>query len=369
MKRSMGMRCLVLAAAALPLAAADVQAQEGYYDGAGNWVEIVPPPPGYYAEPPPGYYEAPPDYYEPPPEYYEPPTAYAEPPPTWGRRVLLPPGDIPGGRPLRPLRRDELPPEWRDDPGAVRIAPDGQALVPPEEVLRRPAERVLRERRDAERAPEFDRPPPPGLEPPPDEGPVVREALPGIEPLPEDGPAVREAPEMRYAEPEGGDWDRAVAALTAYAPAKKAAVALQDSFDRLAAVKAANVWLVSSSAQPATAATIRALDKLLGIEATEETTALPGAGTEVKKPAAKGADAFRGAIERIGDYASLKSDVRRVGDEEKAAVEQEAEKLLSDGGKVILDRDEIAGLDLYLGFGDTEPEVAVRTRPDASATE
>lgn len=344
--------------------AAPAAAQEGYYDGAGNWVEVVPPPPGVYRTPryvePPVAYDAPPDYYEPPPDYYEPPPAYAEEPQGWGRRVLVPPEDVPGGRPLRPLRRDELPPEFRDDPRGYAIAPDPDQMVPPEEFYGEgPAEDRLRQRRlEAERAPDFDlprqaeNPPPPDLLPP-EEGPVVRQAPPPSE----------------YSDAPSGNWNRAVDALFAYAPAKKSAVALQDPFERLAAVKAANAWLVARSAQPATAGTISAVDKLLGIPVTPESTALPGAGTSVEKPEGKGREAFGDAVPRIADYAAARADAYPVTSHgERGGLEQDAANRLLEGGDVVLDRDEQAGLDLFLGFGDPEPRVAAKSGGPAPTT-
>jgi hypothetical protein len=341
--------------AACTLAGAPAAAQEGYYDGAGNWVEVVPPPPGVYRYPryvePPVVYEAPPEYYEPPPDYYEPPPAYAEEPQGWGRRVLVPPEDIPGGRPLRPLRRDELPPEFRDDPRGYAIAPDPDQIAPPEDYYgEAPAEERLRQRNlQAERVPELDRPsdlvnPPPELLP--EEGPVVRRAPP-----PSDDADVR-----------SGDWNGAVDALFAYAPAKKAAVALQDPFARLAAMKAANAWLVSKSVQPATAGTISAVDKLLGIPVTPESTALPGAGTSVERPKGKGGDAFADAVSGIADYAAARADAYPVmSHDERTGLEQDAANRLLEGGEVVLDRDERAGLDLFLGFGEPEPRVAAKS--------
>ncbi len=330
----------LLTALALLLGSAGGAAAEGYYDAYGNWVELAPPPRIYRAPP---VYAAPPVDGGPIIVYAEPPAIYEDapvdpPPRAYGRRLLERPGeDIPVPRGYRLLRRGELPPEFRDDPRGPR----------------RRAGRRLRPARD----------PAPGAAPagaggaagdragvdgsraapstiPRSEARILHvdpEPQAGVDAAPpaEGGPAIlRPSPEQRATV----NLSRALDALSVYAPAKKAAVKLDDAADRNAAMKKANAWLVTASALPATPATIRALDKLLGIPVDKDSTALPGAGTSVEKPKV-GKPADVSALEgRLRSYADTRS---RNGTTPPL--------MFGEGGKK-LDGEELAGLDLFLGI-------------------
>lgn len=322
-----GARRRSLALLALTLVAAPAAAQEGFYDRWGNWVPldpVVPPadvvPDGY--RPPGAYYEyedAPPIYAEPVPEY--------DAPPGWGRRVVIvPPADLPPPGALRPLRRDELPPEFREDPRGYVIAPDPDSLpaYAPDDGGSRA--RIL--------VPEAVQPGD-GLAPPPQDPGY------GLAPPPEDrAPADRD--------PWRGDWGGALAALDVYAPAKRAAVTLTDPFARLEAIKSANAWLVAQARQPATAATIRAVDRLLGIEVTPDSTMLPGAGTEVKRPKAGDGAPFAERLDALGAFVADRAASDRAG---KTAQPENV-------GGIRLEAEEVAGLDAFLGIGPGGPVVA-----------
>lgn len=301
--------------------AGSAAAQEGFYDRWGNWVPldpVAPPvaivPDGY--RPPGAYYEyedAPPIYAEPAPEYD------AE--PGWGRRVVIvPPADLPPQGELRPLRRDELPPEFREDPSGYVIAPDPDSLP-----AYAPDDGGSRAR----------------LLAPEDQGPTYSTA-PDWQPESQDPDPYGPRPTV------GGDWGGALAALDVYAPAKRAAVKISDPYARLEAMKSANAWLVAQSRQPATAATIRALDRLLGIDVTPDSTMLPGAGTEVKRPERADSGAFAERIDALGSYVA---DRTTSGDVGKAARPANV-------GGIQLEAEEVAGLDAFLGIGPGGPVVA-----------
>lgn len=352
-----------LAALALVLLAAPAAAAEGYYDAYGNWVEL-PPRARYYRAPP--VYAAPPEpggpviVYAEPPDYYD--EAPLDPPPTgWGRRLLARPGEevaVPPG--YRLLRRGELPPEFRDDPRGLAIAPE-DGIDPP--AIRRLEER--RRDRQVMRTPDpLDLPPPEDwgreddwgreAEPaaPPRSGARVIPVEPSLDarsgdPGLGDGPAVITLPPAR----QTVNLSRALDALAVYAPAKKAAVKREDAAERNMAMKKANAWLVTASALPATPATIRALDKLLGIPVDKDSTALPGAGTSVEKPkAGKPAD-VSALADRLGAYAEART---RNG--------ASPTLIFGEGGKK-LDADEMAGLDLFLGIPDGGKVVAEKAAP------
>lgn len=321
-RHRIGLRIVVLAMAvglATPLAA-----QEGFYDRWGNWVPFddVPLPPAAVGPdyPPPGtYYEyddgsvdvAPPQVYRQGVPVYRDPQGWSP------RIVVVPPPDV---RPLRPLRRDELPPEFRDDPRGILIAPDPYEPPPVYDYRILPDDRsrarILEER---------DLPPLGGeiLSTAPATGPDLRERL-------------APQPDRRVV----GDWSGALVALEVYAPAKRSAVANTDPFKRAEAVKKVNAWLVAQASGPVTAGTIRGVDKVLGIQITRESALLPGAGTEVARPKAVDAKAFAEPLGRLRTYASEKA----MGRTASLGVELAAE--------------EIDGLDAFLGVGAGAPRVA-----------
>lgn len=338
---------LLAAAVAAPASA------EGYYDRYGNWVELLPPP--IYEDVPPGYdgpiYDPPPVYRRPPAVIYEgevfegdvrtPPPVYdapayaePEPPPGWGGRILrtLPPADIPDPEPRRRIVRPA--PEYIDPavPRDFLLEADPDS-APPDQAWGDPGPRGLR----------------------PDD-PYFRDS-PSNEP-------VLEPPPLGEREPRRGP-ERAIAALDRYAPAKRAAVELSDPFERLAAVKTANAYLVSRSVLPMTAAGIRAVDRLLGIPVSPETTALPGAGVELTDLDRGKGDAGE-ARRTIADYAAIMEDALRArSEEERRQIAAEAAALVQGSAKD-LTTEEIAGLDAFLGLSD-DSQVAARA-PDGDGS-
>ena len=356
-------QCLVGATAlAAALTGATVAtAQEGYYDRYGNFIEFAPPPvyddrPPIYAEPPPVLRRAPPVYAEPPPViYYEepppvyapPPPGYGEPPPGWGRRVLvLPPEEIPEARYVEPppQRRYEEPPPQRQyieprvpddyfieaDPDAEYEEPPTYSETPPEPEPER-IEPEVAEPSDPQRVP---------LEPP--------------------------QPEVRTARQDPG---RALSVVPRYAAAKAAAMEMSDDFKRTEEIRKINAWLVSASVQPATAGTIRALDRLAGIKVTEQSTALPGAGIEIVSPKKGESKAGHQVVRLLQDYADVKGDILRAADRsEEAQLAAEAEQVVEAEG-VDLDEAEIAGLDAFLGLADPNARIAQRTAEPDRRTE
>lgn len=343
-----------LSVCALPLIAGHALAQEGYYDQFGNFIPFDAPPPGYYVEPPPQvYYEpppllrqAPPVYADPPPQvYYEPPVyddrpVYAEPPPGWGRRVLVaPPENIPDQRYAYPAPdRRVIEPRVPDD-YFIEADPDAERLSTEEP------------RRDYGEAPVERR----GLPPADDSGGLDQPDRPSLDPPAQD---------RRLAI---GDPGRALAALPRYAAAKQEAIGIADPFKRVETVRKVNAWLVAASAQPATAGTISALDRLLGLEVTAQTTALPGAGIEIERPSAGESDKGRSVAARLSDYAARKGSILRAGAGEAGGIAADAERRLEDGG-IDLAPEEIAGLDAFLGLGDASAIVAQRAGNDDEET-
>ncbi len=330
----------LLAALALTAATVAGAAAEGYYDAYGNWVDLAPPARIYRAPP---VYAAPPRDGGPIIVYAEPPAIYDDvpleaPPRALGRRLLERPGeDVPVPRGYRLLRRGALSPEFRDDPRDLAVAPD-DGYDPP-------AVRRLEQRRQALQAPPVIEPGDDGWRAAPSAVPRSEARILHVEPAPdagveaappaEGGPAIlRPNPEQRSAV----NLSRALDALAVYAPAKKAAVKLDDAADRNAAMKKANAWLVTASALPATPATIRALDKLLGIPVDKDSTALPGAGTSVEKP----------KVGKPADVSALEGRLRSYADT-RVRNGTTPPLMFGEGGKK-LDGEELAGLDLFLGI-------------------
>ncbi len=305
-----------------------VLAQEGYFDADGNFVP----------------YDAPRVYRTPPPVTGQP--SYIEPPPGWSEdTVLVPPGDIPGEGTGRLLRRDELPPEFRDDTTGYVLAPDPDSY---------PADAYPPDTYPPDAYPAY-----PGDGYPPDVYPP--EGVYGDVPLDR-----RElAPPPGFGQPAlagrsaRGGWTRAVAALEDYAPAKRAAVAMEDPFARLSAIRAANTYLVSRSAAPPVAATIRAVDKVLGIPVTDDSTALPGAGGEITRPKRAKGGGLREELRRFEDYAAIKADGLDARDEiARQEISQEAARVVSQEAGPGLNEAEIAGLDAFLGLSGSAATVA-----------
>ncbi len=290
---------------------------------------VPPPPPGpVFIDPPPAVYA------EPPPGWGDPPPGYGDPPPA---------GSPPRGRLL--------------------VAPDGTYFIEPLPDDEYGGERLM------VRPDEGDDYGYPG-EPYPDDD-RSRATIYGYEEAPglsNRGSSGGWRPEERLASPP--DYDQAppiddygqsadiapsagrqIDVLATYAPAKREAVSRSDPLARLDATKKVNAWLVSTSLKPATAATIRAIDKILGIDVSDQrTTALPGAGTSVDRPKAKSTTpADDEGLSRIGAYIDAR---RGTADAAAAAV------ALSQGSdKKQLDAEEIAGLDAFLGFVSEEAVV------------
>ncbi|WP_181706829.1 hypothetical protein [Chthonobacter rhizosphaerae] len=289
-----------------------------------------------YREPP-VIYEEPPPVYAPPPGYYEAPPPGYGPPPGLSNRRPLPPADVPYSDELD--ARGIEPGYGRD-----RDLPSGRYIVRPDE----------------------------GDLPPEDYGYPDADGRTG-DPYADDDVYGREEPygqrledAGRPAEPDtrrsqAFSYD-ALDALARYAPAKKAAVALNDAFRKAAAIRTANTFLISVSARPATGATVRTVDRLLGIDVSDAaTTALPPAGTQVERPEAGDLDpAADEAIRRIEDYARDKSDAAAARDD---AAAKAAEARLAEAVAGGLDAVAIAGLDAYLGLGE-DPALVEAPTPE-----
>ncbi|BBE74306.1 hypothetical protein [Oharaeibacter diazotrophicus] len=327
-----------IAIAALALVAVTAPAvAEGYYDAWGEWVELAPVPPEPIPEAPPVYrprvapppvavYADPPPGFEGVPVYTDP---RAAPAPGWSDPPPIPPEDVPdAGRPA---------PVFRVDPRGYLVGPEGDdPRAAPEPV--RP--RIVR------RAPE------PSLVPEPSPDPVGRAPdgatidVPPVAAVPPASVEPPRGPAPGVAAPRRIDLGATMAALALYDPAKRAAVKLADPAARNAAMKKANAYLVTASARPASEATIRAIDKLLGIPVDKDSTALPGAGTTVERP----------KVARPADVAALEGRLRAYHDARLGAGGKPT--LLFGAGGSPLDAGEMAGLDLFLGLPKGGPVVA-----------
>lgn len=322
----------VTTAGLLILAPAQVFAQSGW------WEEPLapPPPPGpVYVDPPPVIYGDPPPGYGDPPPGFEPgpydeasPDGWTEPPPRRGRLVVGPDGTyiiepLPehgwGEEEVVPLPEDEYAAPYPDEDGSGAWV-DGYNGTP--DYTNRPR----------------------GTPSPDDYGSA---------PAPGNGQGLEE-PRLGQAmiAPRLG---LQLDVLATYAPAKRAAVKLNDPFAKAEAVKKANTWLVSASVEAATEGTIRGIDRVLGIDVSDRTTtALPGAGTTVDRPKVKSQDPVNeGAIARIATYADARSQaaLEPEGPARSAAVTAAAKLLLGQGSEEkALDPAEVAGIDAFLGF-------------------
>lgn len=299
-----------------------------------------------YLDPP--VYEEPPVYREPPPVYREPPPAYRAPDtgfipdPDYTNR----PGWREGRRPVPPadlLYEDDLEP--RSEPRGYSNRRDGDRRLQPDE--------DWYEDRDSAAVPD-----PYGMEAYDD--PYASDPY-GQDPYGQDPYGA--APDTRSAPPADG-WGgvertrraysaEALDALSVYGPAKRAAVAVADAFARTTALRQVNTYLISQSARPATAETIRVIDRLLGIDVTDPaTTALPPAGTPVERPKdGKSETATEDGIDRIADYANAKADALDRDGPDGVDV-RAAETRLAEGLEGGLDAQAIVGLDAYLGLGE-----------------
>lgn len=306
---------------------------------SGWWEEPLapPPPPGpIYVDPPPVIYGDPPPGYTDPPPGYEPapydeasPDGWTEPPPRRGRLVLGPDGTyliepLPdhgwGEEEVVPLPEDDYAAPYPDEERSGAWV-DGYNGTP--DYTNRPGSG----------GPSSD---PYGVAPPAGSGQGLDE--------PRLGQAMI-APRL------GLQLD----ILATYAPAKRAAVKLNDPFAKAEAVKKANTWLVSASVEAATEGTIRGIDRVLGIDVSDRTTtALPGAGTTVDRPKVKAQDPVNeGAIARIATYADARSQasLEPEGPTRDSAVAAAATLLLGQGSaEKALDAAEVAGIDAFLGF-------------------
>lgn len=343
MGRTLRMRAATRAVAAglaVFVAQASAHAQSGW------WSEPLAPPP------PPG-----PIYVEPPPVIYgDPPPGYGDPPPGY-----------------EPGPYDEALPDGWDTPqrrGRLVVGPDGTYLVeplpeygwgdedidlPPDEAY--PENPRSRARVNGEGEARYsNRRPSAGGDP--DQSYINGYAdLPRLEPPTR--PALTGAPRL----------ESQLQVLADYAPAKRAALATADLFARADAVRRANAWLVSASVQPATEATLRGLDRVLGLDVTDpQTTALPGAGTPVERPKVKRPEPVgKGPLARLAAYADARgaAALEPAGSPRDQAIASAAGLLVASNGSAALDRDEVDGIDAFLGFA---PEQAlVRAPADETA--
>ncbi|WP_075215157.1 hypothetical protein [Mongoliimonas terrestris] len=369
--RQHGARCVsgVAAVAATLLALSGPAAAQWWNPFDRGPVYLEPPPD--YGDPPPVYRPRLPDAYDAPPPGYDdlPPDTGFVPDPDYGNRA---PGWREGRRPVPPadlLYEEDL------DPGA---APRGYSNRRDRD-RRLPPEGDWYEDRDSAAVPDpygmdaYEDPYARGpASDPYGQDPYGRDPY-GQDPYAADpyGPP----PGTRSGPPADDGWGaptrrrqaysvEALEALSVYGPAKRSAVAVSDAFQRTTALRQVNTWLISQAARPATAESIRAIDRLLGIDVSDPaTTALPPAGTSVERPKAGKSDpAMDAGIDRIAAYANDKADaLDRGGPDGEDA--RSAETRLADGLDGGLEPKAIAGLDAYLGLGE---DAALVQAPEAA---